>query len=102
MEQVILSVPARISKRWRECSRSAHGLKFSGALAKAQIKPAEFKKCWRKVKDTIPDNELFHLFDNAHGQFNRSGKEYFVQDIMRRYKAMGKQVCLSEKAVVCA
>ena len=69
-------------------------LTFSKVLEKAQIKPAEFKTCWSKVKDTIPDNELFHLFDNAYGNLNHSGKEYFVKDIMRRYKAMGEPVRL--------
>ena len=100
-EHVALCVPARIFKRWRECGRINRRITFSEVLRKAQIKPAEFKKCWSKVKDTIPHNELFHMFDNAYGQY-RSSKEYFVKDIMRRYKAMGKQVCVSEKAVVCA
>ena len=93
-EHVRLHLPRRILKRWCECGRSDIRVIFSEVLAKAQIKPAEFKKCWRKVKGTIPDNELFHLFDKARGQFNRSGKEYFVQDIMRRYKVTGEPVRL--------
>ena len=86
-----ISVPVCILKRWRERGRL---IRFSDALEKAQIKAAEFKKCWSTVKGTIPDNELFHLFDNAHGTLNRSGKEYFVKDIVRRYKAMGEPVRL--------
>ena len=89
-----LCVPARICKRWREGGRTTRILTLSKVLEKAQIKPAEFKTCWSTVKDTIPDNELFHLFDNACGQLNRSGKEYFVKDIMRRYKAKRETVRL--------
>ena len=95
-------MPARISKRWRECGRTIRKLTFSEVLEQAQIKPAEFKKCWSMVKDTIPDNELFHLFDKAYGTLNCSGKEYFVKDIMRRYKSMREPVRLRGiVAVVC-
>ena len=91
-EKLSLRVPDRIFKRWSEYDRKTRKLKFSVSLEKAQIKAAEFKKCWSKVKDTISDNELFHLFDKAYGQSNRSGKDYFVKDIMRRYEAMGEPV----------
>ena len=93
-ERVHLRVPARICKRLCEGGRKAQKLTFSDVLRKAQIKPAEFKKCWSKVKGTIPDNELFRLLDKACGHLKHSGKEYFVKDIMRRYKAMGEPVRL--------
>ena len=68
------------------------GTNILSVIRKGTNKSSRIKKCWSKVKDTIPDNELFHLFDKAYGQSSRSGKDYFVKDIMRRSKAMGEPV----------
>ena len=64
----------------------------------AKVSSKEFKKCWKMVQPTIPDEELFYLFEKAFDVpgNNLDGKVNFINDILRRYKAMGELVCVCE------
>ena len=54
------------------------------------------------VRSSIPNEELFYLFNNAFGAKNNlSRKLDFIKDILRRYKAMGEPVCLFGVPAYC-
>ena len=89
-----IRVPARIQGKWGK-----KGSKFdmTTPLSTAKVSSEDFKKCWKTVRGAIPDNVLFRLLKKTFGQHrNLSGKVDFVKDILRRYKAMGEQVSLTD------
>ena len=64
----------------------------------AKVSSKEFKKSWKMVQPVISDEELFCLFEKAFGPHrNLDGKVDFMKDILRRYKAMGKPVCVRNR-----
>ena len=89
-------MPTRIEDRWFD----SHGVqracyKIKKSLRRLNVTAQEFKKSWTIVRSSIPDEELFYLFDNAFGAKNSVfSKMDFIKDILRRYKAMGDPVCL--------
>ena len=89
-----ISVPTRIRERWCEIHGDGFEFDISKALSKAKVSPEEFKKRWRKVQPTIPEEELFRLFEKAFDSRNNLlGRVDFINDILRRYQDMGEPVC---------
>ena len=59
----------------------------------ANISSEEFQKYWRVVEKMIPDEELLCMFEKASSTHdNLAGKVDFINNILRRYKAMGEPV----------
>ena len=93
----VIWVPRRIQSRWFKFQGSTtNKLGITTALQRSNISAQDFKKCWIAVRGNIPDKDLYSLFVKAFGvRHNVAGRVYFVEDILRRYKAMGEPVCLS-------
>ena len=54
------------------------------------------------VHPMISDEDLFRLLDKAFGLHgNLDDKVDFINDILRRYKAMGEPVCVCVCVCVC-
>ena len=98
-----ISVPTRIRERWR----SAAGFYISKALSEAQVSAEKFKTCWKRVRATIPKEELFRLFEKTFGsEDNLHRKVDFINDILRRYQGMTEPVrdcvaCLPFVSMCC-
>ena len=78
---------ARIKERWRS-TRPNSGTQFliNTALAEAKVSAEKFKKCWQTVQPTIPEEDLFRLFDKTFGSDdNLRGKVDFIEDILQRH-----------------
>ena len=90
-----ICVPTRIKERWCKSHGTAYQFIVTKVLSIAKVSSKEFKTCWRMVKAVISDKELFCLFEKAFGvSGNLDGKVDFINDILRRYKAMGEPVCV--------
>ena len=84
---ISVKVPARIKERWRS-TRPNNGTQFliNTALSEAKVSAEKFKKCWKTVQPTIPEEELFRLFDKTFGSVdNPRGKVDFIEDILQRH-----------------
>ena len=104
LSRATIQVPKRINQRWlrerRLIGREAHSRHYqypiSRSLATVGISREEFALRWRRVQPEIPDDELFSMFNKAFGTpYNRKPKLKFVQEILRRYKAIIERVRLS-------
>ena len=93
-------LPRRIGQKWSKAYGTTKEFGLTRALKRSNITAQEFKKCWALVRDHIPDKELYSLFVKAFGvRHNIAGRVYFVEDILRRHKAMDEPVCLSGMSV---
>ena len=91
---ITISVPKRIKERW--CKTHCNNLQFrlNKSLSEAKVSAKEFKRCWKMVQPTIPEDEIFCLFEKTFGSGNnRRGKIDFINYILRRYQNMGETVC---------
>ena len=80
-------VPTRIKERWYSTHGNSIVFLIGTALSKANVNAEEFKKCWRTVQPTIPEEELFRLFDETFGSGNDVHLRVdFIKDILRRYQ----------------
>ena len=84
---ISVKVPARIKERWHS-TRPNNGAQFliNTALSEAKVSAEKFKKCWQTVRPTIPEEDLFRLFDKTFGSDdNLRGKVDFIEDILQRH-----------------
>ena len=92
---ITINVPTRIKERWRR-TRPGNVFQFliSTALSEAKVSAEKFKTCWKRVQPTIPEEELFRLFEKTFGSGdNVHRKVDFINDILRRYQDIGEPVC---------
>ena len=100
MQETVVSrtriyVPKRIRERWCSypCGNNVEFL-IGKALSQTNVGEEKFKKCWKTVQPTIPEEELFRLFKKGfNSRNNLHGKVDFINDILRRYKGMTEPVC---------
>ena len=85
-------LPTRIRQKWLKLGNRVARYGISRALQGANVPAQEFRKCWDRVKDSIPEKELLLLCKKAKGSF--AGRVNFVKAVVRRHKAMGESVCL--------
>ena len=103
-----IKVPVRIGERWRS-TRPGNSFQFTitKALEEVKVSVEEWKACWKRVQPTIPEEELFRLFEKTFGSdHNLSSKVDFIKDIVRRCQDMGEPVrecvtCLSFVSMCC-
>ena len=83
-------VPKRLMHRWlREADNKSLQHHISRALATVGISRKEFTLRLRRVQPEIPDDELFSMYNKAFGTpGDLVPKLKFVQEILRRYKAI--------------
>ena len=104
---ITISVPTRIKERWYKIHGNGYQFLITKALSEAKLSPKAFKKCWKKVRPMIPEEDLFRLFDKTFGSRNNLlGRVDFINDILRRYQNMGEPVrdcvaCLSFVSLCC-
>ena len=102
-----ITVPARIRERWCKIRPNGFDFHITKALSKAKVSSEKFKMYWRRVQPTIPQEDLFRLFEKAFGPGrNVFSKVDFINDILRRYQNMGEPVrdcvvCLSFLSMCC-
>ena len=98
-----ICMPTRIRHRWCHKTSKKHYYKFymTQAVRKLNLGRTDFRKYWRLIEPSIPDEELLRLFEKAFGAQCLASKVDFVKEVVRRYKAMGAPVCLSGMPIFC-
>ena len=92
--QTRVCLPSRIRERWHKIHHNSGEFAITKPLAEAKVSPKEFKKCWKRVQPTIPEEDLLRLFNKTFGSgHNLSSKVDFIKDIVRRCQDMGELVC---------
>ena len=88
-----IMVSTRIKKRWRKIHGNSLQYSINTALSKTKVSAEEFQKCWKRVRPTIPTEDLFRLFEKTFGSgHNLRGKVDFINYILRRCQNMGGPV----------
>ena len=100
---ITMLVPSCIRERCcKKHSEKSPSFTITSALRRSKVRAFDFKKYWRMVQTRTPDDELVELLKNVTGAHSSlSGKVNFIQDILRRYKAMGEPVCVFGMPACC-
>ena len=93
--RISIKVPSRITARWCNTRPGKNDQFLIGtALSEAKVSEEEFKKCWKKVQPTIPQEDLVRLLVKTFGSGNNLHRKVdFIKHILRRYRDIEKPVC---------